>query len=152
MVIRWSGWGILALPLIIGSAIGGPFAAVSLLHDLAVQGDDGIDHGGVPFGGLALGLLVGGGVIYLLGVALNRRRSPDGSWFWTDRHELGEFPVESVGRFVSIVGLLAIPLSTVQFVPAAVVWTLVIVWAALVTTGLVVLSRRQKAKLGAVTR
>ncbi|MGW4823087.1 hypothetical protein ACWEP4_29920 [Streptomyces sp. NPDC004227] len=53
--------------------------------------------------------------------------------------------MERFGRGQAVLGILALPLSTVQFVSAPIVWTLTIVWAVLVVTALVLLSRRGNA-------
>ncbi|MEU6011815.1 hypothetical protein [Streptomyces sp. NPDC047453] len=42
--------------------------------------------------------------------------------------------MERFGRGQAVLGILALPLSTVQFVSAPIVWTLTIVWAVLVVT------------------
>ncbi|MFE1247967.1 hypothetical protein [Streptomyces sp. NPDC058735] len=148
-MIRWYGWGVLALPVLVVSLFAGVGVATSLLWDLAAQGGDRIDHGGVPLGGLAVGLIVGGLLNQALGVALNTRRMPDGTRVRTNRHGLGDdVPVERFGRGQAITGILALPLCTVQFVSAPVVWTLVIAWTVLVVTALVRPARRGEAAGG----
>ncbi|ROO62069.1 hypothetical protein EDC02_4038 [Micromonospora sp. Llam0] len=141
----WTGWGVIIVPLWVLSVCGGPYAAVRLLYDLAVQGDDGIDHSGVPLGGLAVGLLAGGAVISLLGLALNRRRGPGGGWIWTERHAFADIPVENVGRHTFVAGALLLPLGAVGFLPAPAVWALVAGWTAVVI-GALVWHRRAKAR------
>lgn len=126
------------------SLLGGAFGATVLLWDLAAQGDDGIDHGGVPLGGTAVGLLVGGLLNQSLGLALNSRRMPDGTRVRTNRHGLGDnVAVEQFGRGQTVLGVLALPLSAVQFVSPTIVWTLTIAWAVVVVTALVLLSRHR---------
>jgi len=144
MYVRWTGWGVLALPLVVAGVFGGAVAAVAALPDLAEQSGSDIDHSGVPLGGIALGLMVAGGLAYLLGTALNRRRRPDGSWRWTDRHTLYDVPVQRFGRGCTVAGVFFLPLAAVGFVPAAAVWVLLIGWAALVITGLVLLRRHRR--------
>lgn len=74
-----------------------------------------------------MGLVVGGLLIYALGLALNSRRIPDGTRVRTNRHGLGDgVAVERFGRGQAVLGILALPLSTVQFVSAPIVWTLTI--------------------------
>ncbi|MET9881058.1 hypothetical protein ABZZ36_41730 [Actinacidiphila glaucinigra] len=125
---------------LLGCAVGGTV----LLWDIAAQGDDGIDHGGVPLGGMAVGVVVGGLLNYALGLALNSRRMPDGSRVRTNQHGLGhDIPLERFGRGQAVLGILALPLSAVQFVSAPIVWTLIIAWAVIVVTVLVVVSRRR---------
>jgi hypothetical protein len=141
--VRWTGLGILVLPIIILSVIGGAFVTTSLLYDLAAQGGDGIDHGGVPLGGIAAGLVLGGLVTQGLGALLNRRRLPDGRVVWTGRHQFGYHTVEEVGRGLVVIGA---PLAAVGFVPAAVVWVLLVAWAAVVVAALVVRSRRRERR------
>jgi hypothetical protein len=128
----------------------GGLGAVALLPDLAIQGDNGIDHSGVPLGGGAVGLMAGGALILLLGVALNGRRAADGTWFWTGRHTFFGFPVERVGRGTVIAGVVLLPVAAVNFLPPVVVWILVIGWPALLLTLRTLRSRRTRGP--AVTR
>jgi hypothetical protein len=144
---RWTGWGILTFPVLTVSLCGGSFAAVALFPDLARSHGDGIDRSGIPLGGAAAGLIIGGVLVYLLGLVLNRRQQPDGSRFWTDRHGVNELPVEILGRRTVIFGVLLLPVATIGFVPAAVVWALLLSWAAVIIAALVVLARRRKARL-----
>ncbi|MFJ4467325.1 hypothetical protein ACIP2X_07415 [Streptomyces sp. NPDC089424] len=143
-MIRWYGWGILALPVMIFCLLGCAFGGTLLLWDIAAQGDNGIDHGGVPLGSMAVGLVVGGLLNHALGLALNSRRMADGTRVRTNRHGLGhDIALERFGRGQAVLGILALPLSAVQFVSAPIVWTLIIAWAVIVVTVLVAVSRRR---------
>ncbi|WP_431948667.1 hypothetical protein [Actinacidiphila sp. bgisy167] len=98
-MVRWYGWGILALPVMGLCLLGNAVEGTVLMWDLAAQGGGGIDHGGVPLGGMAVGLLVGGLLDQALGWALNSRRVPDGTRTRVNRRGLGhDIAVERFGR------------------------------------------------------
>ncbi len=141
--VRWTGLGILVLPILILSPIVGAYVTTSLLYDLAAQGGDGIDHAGVPLGGVAAGVVLGGLVTQGLGAVLNRRRLPDGRVVWTGRHEFGDYTVEQFGRGLTVLGVLAAPLASIGFVPGWAVWVLLIGWAAVVVAVLAARDRRR---------
>jgi hypothetical protein len=132
---RWTGWGVLAYPILMLACCGGPFGAYAAFQDQASPNDDGIERSGVPLGGLAVGLVLGGLVIYLLGLALNVRGA---------RHTVFEVPVQDLGRGTAVAGVLLLPLAAVGFVAAGVVWGLLIGWVVAVIAALVALSRRRK--------
>lgn len=135
VVVRGSGWGMLIVyPIALLGCAGGAFGAYAVLPGLASPHDDGIERSGVPLGGGAAGLVVGGLLVYLLGLALNGKRY---------RATLLDEPIEVFGRWIAVLGVLLLPLAAVGFVGAGLVWTLLIVWDVLVIAGLVVLSRRR---------
>lgn len=115
--IRWSGLGILALPVMIAGPCAGCGGAVSLFGEMANPDGGDVERLGVPLGGGAVGFILAGGLVYLLGVAMNRRRAPDGSWHSTERHTYGGVPVETAGVALAIGGVALLPLATTGFVP-----------------------------------
>jgi hypothetical protein len=143
---RWSGWGILALPVLTLGIFGGMLGTTAIFYDLAASEGHGIDHAGVPLGGLAVGVIIGGVLTTLLGLALNRRRHRDGTWYATDRHEFFEKPVENVGLGAVVTGIVLLPLALVHFVPTLVVWIVFLGWAALVITAVARLVKRRRAR------
>lgn len=145
MIIRWTGWGILVIPLIFLACLGGPGAAYTLFQDQANPHGDGIERGGVLFGGFAVAAILGAGLCYLLGMALNRRRLSDGRWRWTDRHQIADTPVQDFAYVMALIGLLALPLTAIGFTSAGVVWALLIGWAVVVITAAVLAYRRYNA-------
>lgn len=129
MYFRWSGWGILALPMLIASVLGGAAGALKLFHDQIYHGTDQIDRGGIILGGIAVGVILGSGLLYLLGNALNGQKQPDGSTVWTDRHTVFDLPLEEVGWLFGAVGVALFPLTTIGFLPAVAIWILFLSWA-----------------------
>jgi hypothetical protein len=135
VIVRGSGWGMLAYPVLLLSICGGSAGAYAAFPGLASPNDDGIERGGVPLGGAAVGLVVGGLLVYLLGVLLNARR---------DRATVLDVPLEQFGPGLAVFGVLFLPLTAVGFVGAGLVWTLLIVWDVIVITALIVRSQRRK--------
>jgi hypothetical protein len=141
---RWTGWGILTLPILVLSVLGGSVGAVALLPDLASSDGEGIDRSGVPLGGAAIGVLAGGVLIYLMGLAINRDRRPDGTRVWTDRHQVNRLPVQNLGRRTTVFGVILLPLGAVGFAPAAAVWAAVLGWAGVVVAVVVLRARSRR--------
>jgi hypothetical protein len=133
----WTGWGIVALPVLIVGVFGGMLAAHVLFPGLAEQDN----HSGLLFGGGAAGLVASGGAIYLLGLAFNRHSD------WTADHTIYNQPMERAGLGFVFFGVLALPFALVDFVPTQAVWWVFGGWAALVLTVTIVLAiRREKQK------
>jgi hypothetical protein len=143
--IRWSGLGILALPVMIAGPCAGCGGAVSLFGEVANPDGGDVERLGVPLGGGAVGFILAGGLVYLLGVAMNRRRAPDGSWHSTERHTYGGVPVETAGVALAIGGVALLPLATTGFVPGGVEWWLLGGWVLLlIVAGIVIATRRDR--------
>ncbi len=123
MRISWTGAGILGIVPIFLS----PCVSLALGASL-IDGDLSEDY---PIG-MGLGLLVGGFAVGgagagAIGLALNRRRTPEGVWYATDRHELLEEPVEVTGGrfFAGALGLTPAAFS-VGYVDAWISWLLLV--------------------------
>jgi hypothetical protein len=136
VIVRGSALGMLVVyPVFFLGVAGGAAGAYAAFPGLASPHDDGIERGGVPLGGGAVGLVLAGLLIYLLGLAVNRKR---------DVATMLDEPVELFGGWFAVIGVLFLPLAAVGFVGAGLVWTLLIVWDVLVIAALVVRSGRRK--------
>lgn len=136
VIVRGSPLGMLIVyPLFLLGCGGGAFAAYAAFPGLASPHDDGIERSGVPLGGGAVGLVLAGLAIYLLGEAVNRKR---------EYATMLDEPVEVFGRWIAGLGVLLLPLAAVGFVSAGLVWTVLIAWDVLLIAGLVVRSGRRK--------
>jgi hypothetical protein len=141
MWIRWTGWGILAFFVWLASLMFGIGGAVVLFTD-----DTSKHRLAIGVAGAIVGSLVGALVVRLLGIALNRRRGPGGSWVWTDRHTIYDVSVEDFWWYLLLGAVLALPCLTAGFIPKGVTQGLVIGWIILMIVVLVLFFARRERR------
>lgn len=122
--IEWTGWGILAYPPVLLGPVPGMYLAHTVFGHL-YRAEDGGTRLGVMLGGFVFGYVLGGLLGVLIGLALNLRRSADGRWESTERHELFGMAMERTSGAVALVAFALLPAAgSVGFVPGRVSWIL----------------------------
>jgi membrane protein YqaA with SNARE-associated domain len=130
--MSWRGAGLLMLLLWV-VAVGAGVYGVLLAFPHA---GDSSHAAGLAVLGIIAGSIIGSPLAYALGIALNRRRSRDGSWYWTNRHELMDQPVQEFWKYMRGAVILA-PCLTAGSLPKWATWALFAGWVVLLLAGAV---------------